>query len=165
MELGMGGRMKRKGIQVYLWLIHIVVRQKPTQLCKAIILQLKIKKKKKTPSPHRVVLKTKRRKVFLNSVLILLWSSPKAKSFAQHKKDSGIKWTVIAYSERVKWILNEAKPSSESHGKSIEKTEEIKFRSFISALGYCNFVRIAWSTIVVSWMVMFRTEDVLLLVT
>ena len=31
----------------YLWLIHVVVWQKPTQYCKAIILQLKINFKKK----------------------------------------------------------------------------------------------------------------------
>ena len=33
-------------IYIYLWLICIVVWQKPTQLCEAIILQLKIKMKK-----------------------------------------------------------------------------------------------------------------------
>ena len=33
---------KRKGISVYLHLIHVDVRQKPTQHCKAIILQLKL---------------------------------------------------------------------------------------------------------------------------
>ena len=38
-------RFKREGIYVYLWLIHIDVRQKPTQLCKAIILRLQLKKK------------------------------------------------------------------------------------------------------------------------
>ena len=62
----MGRRLKREEIQVYLWLIHIVLRQKPTQQCKAIILQLKIKKtktKNKT-SPHRAVLKTKEERSF-----------------------------------------------------------------------------------------------------
>ena len=39
----MGGRFKRKGIDVYLWLIHADVWQKATKLCKAIILQLKNK--------------------------------------------------------------------------------------------------------------------------
>ena len=38
-------RFRREGTCVYLWLILIVVRQKPTQCCKAIILQVKIKKK------------------------------------------------------------------------------------------------------------------------
>ena len=38
----MGGRFKREGMYVYLWLIHVDVWQKPTQYCKAIILQLKI---------------------------------------------------------------------------------------------------------------------------
>ena len=39
-----GGRFKREGIYVYLWLIHIAIWQKPTQHCKAIIFQLKINK-------------------------------------------------------------------------------------------------------------------------
>ena len=34
------GEFKRDGMYVYLWLIHIIVWQKPTQYCKAIILQL-----------------------------------------------------------------------------------------------------------------------------
>ena len=37
-----GGTFRKEGTCVYLWLIHIVVQQKPTQHCKAIILQLKI---------------------------------------------------------------------------------------------------------------------------
>ena len=36
-----GGRFKREGTCVYLWLIHVVVWQTPTKYCKAIILQLK----------------------------------------------------------------------------------------------------------------------------
>ena len=43
---GVGGRFQREGIYVYLWLIHVVVRQKPIQRCKAIIIQLKISLKK-----------------------------------------------------------------------------------------------------------------------
>ena len=39
----MGGRFKREGIYVYLWLTHVDVWQKTTKLCKAIILQLKNK--------------------------------------------------------------------------------------------------------------------------
>ena len=35
---------KREGTYVSLWLTHLDVWQKPTQYCKAIILQLKIKK-------------------------------------------------------------------------------------------------------------------------
>jgi len=38
-----GGRFKREGTYVYLWLIHADIQQKPTQCCKAIILQLKQK--------------------------------------------------------------------------------------------------------------------------
>jgi hypothetical protein len=37
-----GIRLKREGIHVYLWLIHTVAWQKPTQHYKSIILQLKI---------------------------------------------------------------------------------------------------------------------------
>ena len=42
MRWEMGGRCKREGTYVYLWLIHVDVWQKPTQYCKAIILQLKM---------------------------------------------------------------------------------------------------------------------------
>ena len=37
-----GGRFKREGMYIYPWPIHVDVWQKPTQYCKAIILQLKI---------------------------------------------------------------------------------------------------------------------------
>ena len=40
---GVEARFKREGVNVYLWLIDVVVWQKPTQYCKAVILQLKIK--------------------------------------------------------------------------------------------------------------------------
>ena len=39
---GVRRRFKKEGTYVYLWLIHVDVWQKPTQYCKAIILQLKI---------------------------------------------------------------------------------------------------------------------------
>ena len=41
-----GGREFPEGgrICIYLWLIHVSVREKPTQYCKAIILQLTINK-------------------------------------------------------------------------------------------------------------------------
>ena len=53
----MGGSFKKKGTYVYLWLIHVVVWQKPTKLCKAIIFQLKNKliKKKENLRPCPVV--------------------------------------------------------------------------------------------------------------
>ena len=41
-----GKRFKREGTYVYLQLIHVDVWQKPTQYCKAIILQLKLNKLK-----------------------------------------------------------------------------------------------------------------------
>ena len=37
-----GGRRKREGTYIYLWLIHVDIWQKPTQYYKAVILQLKI---------------------------------------------------------------------------------------------------------------------------
>ena len=39
----MGGKFKREGTYVYLWLIHGDIWQKTTKFCKAIILQLKNK--------------------------------------------------------------------------------------------------------------------------
>ena len=45
--VGWGGRFKREGTYVYLWLIHVDVWKKPTKFCKAIILQLREKKKAK----------------------------------------------------------------------------------------------------------------------
>jgi len=35
----MGGRFKKEGIYVYLWLIHVEVLQTTTTFCKEIILQ------------------------------------------------------------------------------------------------------------------------------
>ena len=43
MEREVGGRLKREGTDVYLWLIHVDVWQESSQYCKIIILQLKIK--------------------------------------------------------------------------------------------------------------------------
>ena len=40
-----GGRFKREGTYVYLWLTPVDVWQKTAQHCKAMILQLKKKKK------------------------------------------------------------------------------------------------------------------------
>ena len=42
---GEGGRFKREGTYVKLWLIHTEVWQKSSQYCKVIILRLKIKTK------------------------------------------------------------------------------------------------------------------------
>ena len=41
------GRVQDGGTQIYLWLIHVNVWQKPPQYCKVISLQLKKKRKKK----------------------------------------------------------------------------------------------------------------------
>ena len=51
MEREVGGRFMREGTYVYLRLVHVDVWQKPTQYYKVIILQLKIKcRKKRTAS-------------------------------------------------------------------------------------------------------------------
>ena len=42
-----GGRFKREGTCVYLWVIYVAVWQKPMQYCKAVIFQVKIKSIKK----------------------------------------------------------------------------------------------------------------------
>ena len=42
----MGGKFKKEGTCIHLWLIHVDVWQKPTQYCKVIILQLKIQKRR-----------------------------------------------------------------------------------------------------------------------
>ena len=47
MRWEVGGRLKREGTCVNLWLIHVDAWQKSTQHCKAIIPQLKIAKLKK----------------------------------------------------------------------------------------------------------------------
>ena len=47
-----GKRFRMEGTYVYLSMIHINVWQKPTQYCKAIILQLKINKIKNILSPQ-----------------------------------------------------------------------------------------------------------------
>ena len=41
------GQFKREGTYVNLWLIHVDVWQELTQYCKAVIIQLKVKKKKR----------------------------------------------------------------------------------------------------------------------
>ena len=38
-----GGTFKREGTNVYLWLIHVDVWEKPTKFCKSIMFQLKNK--------------------------------------------------------------------------------------------------------------------------
>ena len=43
-----GGRFKREGTYVHLWLIHVDVPQKTTKFCKAIIPQLENKNVKRT---------------------------------------------------------------------------------------------------------------------
>ena len=52
----MKGRFKREGTYVHLWLIHVVIWQKSTQYCKAIIPQLGKKKRANMISPRSVVL-------------------------------------------------------------------------------------------------------------
>ena len=48
-DVGVRGKLSREGIYADTWLIHIVVQQKLTQHCKAIIFQLK-KELRKNPN-------------------------------------------------------------------------------------------------------------------
>ena len=68
--VGRGGRRQREGTYVYLWLSHANVRQKATQYCAAIILQLqihKLKKKRKKSYKHP------RPKLLLRALDHLVW--------------------------------------------------------------------------------------------
>ena len=49
---------RREGTFVYLWLIHVVVWQKPTQYCKAIILQLKKREMAENKTKGQLLLMT-----------------------------------------------------------------------------------------------------------
>ena len=60
------GGFKMEGTQVYLWLIHTDVLQKPSQHCKVIILQLKsiiffkkLKKREKDSSDKNFVIRNR----------------------------------------------------------------------------------------------------------
>ena len=64
---GVGGRLKKKGIYVYLQLIHTVVWEKPTQQCKATILQLNRNKKKLMSDQSNLVLKSRGFFIIINS--------------------------------------------------------------------------------------------------
>ena len=57
-----GGGFKKEGTHVYLWLTHVDVWQKPSQYCKVIILQLKIKLKKQVWSCSRKVYRSVQQK-------------------------------------------------------------------------------------------------------
>ena len=52
----MGGRFKTEGTYIYLWFIHVDVWQKPSQYCKVIIVQLKIKLKEISLGNERLIL-------------------------------------------------------------------------------------------------------------
>ena len=64
---GVGGRLKKEGIYVYLQLIHTVVWEKPTQQFKAIILQLNINKKKLMSDHNNIMLKSRGFFIIINS--------------------------------------------------------------------------------------------------
>ena len=57
---GGGGRFRSEGTCVYLWLIHVDVWRKPTQYCKAIILQFKINKWKYIQISNNSALKSEK---------------------------------------------------------------------------------------------------------
>ena len=59
-----GGRFRREGTYVFLQLIHVDVWQKLTQHCKAIILQLKYKLKKKVCRSRKTCLPKAKKEPF-----------------------------------------------------------------------------------------------------
>ena len=63
-----GGRFKREGMYVCLWLVHVDVWQKPTPHCKATSLQFKIDKLLKRQTEQRVC-----------ETCILLWTQTAAR--------------------------------------------------------------------------------------
>ena len=69
-----GRRFKREGTDVYQWLIHVAAWQKPTQCCKAIILQLKITRKEK--NINQITLK-KRKLTVLKARHFLVVTKPR----------------------------------------------------------------------------------------
>ena len=99
-----GGRFKREGIYVYLWLIHVEVWQKATKFCKAIILWLKNKliKKKKHPSLFSwTQVKTKQgSRVGTWHVPLLGWPGVEASGFPS--------WEPIRSDSREHWVSKEA---------------------------------------------------------
>ena len=60
MELGVGGRLMREGTYVYILLICIVVQQKPTEHCQAVIFELKINLKKEHYQSNHLTLQLKK---------------------------------------------------------------------------------------------------------
>ena len=54
---GLRGELQERGDICALWLTHVLIWQKPTQYCKAIILQLKKEEIRKTTSNFRMKLK------------------------------------------------------------------------------------------------------------
>ena len=74
MEWGVGGRLRREGKYVYLWLIHFVEQQKPTQQCKAIILQERKRKEgRKTIMWGENQKETNKQKKQINMVFQTVW--------------------------------------------------------------------------------------------
>ena len=73
----MGGSFKREGIYVYLWLIHVEVRQKTAKFCKSIILQEKnklIKKEKKLPVLMEITFQLRDGEVTISKIIIKIYN-------------------------------------------------------------------------------------------
>ena len=98
----MGGRFKKEGIYVYLWLIHVDVWQKTTKFCKAIILQLKNKliKMLKTHTKNLPAM-------WETWVRSLGWEDPLEKGKATHSSILAwrIPWTTVhVVTKSQKWL-------------------------------------------------------------
>ena len=93
----MGGRFKREGTYVFLWLIHVDKWQKPTKHGKAIILQLKINfRKPYTVQESDVVLSNISINEIIFSPIKIFLSIPLSSVQFSHSvvSDSAISWTA-----------------------------------------------------------------------
>ena len=82
MEWGGGGRFKRKGTYVDLKLIHVDIWKKPTQYCKAIILQLKLM----VTTKQKLIHKTYRERVTENHQITKEESKRRGTTVSQGKQ-------------------------------------------------------------------------------
>ena len=99
---GVRWRFKREGTYVYLWLIHVDVWQKPTQYCKAIILQLKIIFKKENKKRDSI---SKRPETIIKSGLVM-WGSAWVIPYAVRRDTTYKRWESNATTKadtRVRW--------------------------------------------------------------
>ena len=122
--------VKSEGAHVYLWLIHVDVQQKPTQYCKAIILQLKKNKTQKTVREAlRYVQKARPTKVCLVKAMVFPVFMYRCESWtikkAECQRIDGFKLWCWIRLLRVPWT---AKRSNQSTRKEINPEYSLERR-------------------------------------